>query len=392
MTSSVKIIIIGGGIAGLTCAIAALQAGLEVQVYEKRTLEGMLSGPGGIFIQRNAIAVYQKLGLDREIYAGGGTITKGGFCDRQGQPLYLNSPQFIGQSDLGACLSRPALQTILYHRLPEGTVHTEKRCASFAQTADGVEVTFSDGSSARGDILVGADGLYSQVRSWLHPDTEAPPIYSGLRCWRGIFNGDNISFNRDYSWGELWGIGDRFGYFKLERNRWGFYAFNSVPIDVPLSPMGSRKDILNQLFSDYGNPIPQIVDAIAEDNIYEDNIYDRLPLPGSWGTDRVTLIGDAAHPVQPNIGQGGCIAIEDAYELVKFIRNTSQISQLSAALREFEQHRSPRVEKVFATARQIGTLGALNTPFSCGLRNWIYRLTPTWLGDLQFKWLFDYQP
>ena len=121
-----KAIVIGGGIGGLTLARAFLDVGIDVELYEKRSLDAMLSGPGGIFIQRNAIRVYQLLGagkLYNALYERGGKIRKGGFFNQQGRPLYINAPEFIQEENLGICLLRPELQEILYQALPEDKVH-----------------------------------------------------------------------------------------------------------------------------------------------------------------------------------------------------------------------------------------------------------------------------
>ena len=123
--SVLKVIVIGGGVGGLTLARACLDVGIEVEVYEKRQLESMLSGPGGIFIQRNAMRVYDLLWsgkISKRFYEQGGKILKGGFCSKTGDPFYINSTEFIGEEDLGACLNRPELQRTLYEALPQGTV------------------------------------------------------------------------------------------------------------------------------------------------------------------------------------------------------------------------------------------------------------------------------
>src|SRR6476469_552920 len=125
MASVSKVIIIGGGIGGLTLARACLDVGIAVELYEKRGLDVMLSGPGGIFIQRNALRVYKLLQsgqIYQRFYQQGGQILKGGFFDQKAEPLYINAPQFIGEDDLGVCLLRPELQQILFEALPEGTV------------------------------------------------------------------------------------------------------------------------------------------------------------------------------------------------------------------------------------------------------------------------------
>ncbi|AKG20589.1 FAD-dependent oxidoreductase [Calothrix sp. 336/3] len=390
-----KVIIIGGGIAGLTCARACLDAGLEVELYEKRQLSEMLSGAGGIFIQRNGMRVYQVIWggkIYQQIYEQGGKILSGGFFNRQGIPLYINNPQFIGDEDLGVCLLRPDLQKILYDSLPVGIVKNGVAFTGFQEIETGVRVNFHDGSTTTGDILVGADGLYSQVRACLQGEERlSSAIYSGMVCWRGYFPNHKISWDDRYSWMELWGRGNRFGFFDVGRGNFSFYAFSNRPQSQSQQDnSGKLLGELQSIFADYGEPIPSIIKALEGATIYQDNICDRQPLGKEWGRGRVTLIGDAAHPVQPNLGQGGCMGIEDAFELAKILKIQVNQDDMTSLLRQFEQSRAPRVTRVFTTSRQVGKLGQTASTIGCFLRDGIYKLTPTWLGDLQFKWLFDY--
>ena len=391
-----KVIIIGGGIGGLTLARAFLDAGIVVELYEKRTLNEMLSGPGGIFIQTNALRVYKLLWGGRmleRLYQQGGTIRKGGFFSKSGKPLYINSPQFIREDNLGVCLLRPELQKILYESLPEGTVRPERAFESFEEKGNTIQVSFQDGSSTEGDILVGADGLYSTVRAGLNgKDRLDPPIYSGMCCWRGYFNGTGLPFDDQYSWAEFWGRGDRFGYFDVGLGRFSFYAFDNMDAGGKDETEGGALNALRSRFSGYASPVPDILESLTNQLIYRDDIYDRPPLGQEWGCGRVTLIGDAAHPVLPNIGQGGCMAIEDAFELVKQISPSAKKDLLPSLLRRFEASRCDRVARVYSTSRQVGQLGRVEGAIACFLRDWIYKLTPTKLADQQFKWLFDYVP
>lgn len=391
-----KVIIVGGGIGGLTLARACLDRGIVVELYEKRPLNEMLSGPGGIFIQRNAMRVYKLLWEERiydHFYQRGGAILKGGFFSKSGEPLYINSPRFIREDDLGICLLRAELQQILYEALPEGTVRPECTLESFDERGDTIRVSFRDGSSTEGDILVGADGLYSTVRTRLNgKDRLEPPVYSGMCCWRGYFDGTGLPLDDQYSWAELWGQGDRFGYFDVGSGRFSFYAFDNMDAGGNDDSEGGALNALRSRFSSYASPVPAILEALASQPIYRDDIYDRPPLGREWGRGRVTLIGDAAHPVQPNIGQGGCMAIEDAFELVKCLSKSVKKDSVPSLLRQFEVSRCDRVARVFTTSRQVGQLGQTEGAIACYIRNWLYKLTPTKLADQQFKWLADYVP
>jgi 2-polyprenyl-6-methoxyphenol hydroxylase-like FAD-dependent oxidoreductase len=394
--SLLKVIIIGGGIGGLTLARACLDVGIAVELYEKRTLNEMLSGPGGIFIQQNALRVYQLLWqgqLCDRFYQQGGTIRKGGFFSQSGKPLYINSPQFIQADNLGVCLLRPELQKILYESLPEGTVHPEQAFDSFEEKGDTLHVSFRDGSSTEADILVGADGLYSTVRAHLNGQERLePPIYSGMCCWRGNFDGTGLPLDNQYSWAEFWGQGDRFGYFDVGSGRFSFYAFDNMESGGNDASEGGALNVLRSRFSGYASPVPEILEVLTNQPIYRSDIYDRPPLGRQWGHGRVTLIGDAAHPVQPNVGQGGCMAIEDAFELAKQLSTAAKLDLIPSLLRQFEASRCDRVARVYTTARQVGQLGQAEGAIACFLRNWLYRLTPTQLANQQFKWLFDYVP
>jgi 2-polyprenyl-6-methoxyphenol hydroxylase-like FAD-dependent oxidoreductase len=390
-----KVIIIGGGIGGLTLARACLDVGIEAEVYEKRSLPEMLSGPGGIFIQRNAMRVYQLIWngqLYDRFYQQGGTIRAGGFSNQKGELLYLNSPKFVQADNLGVCLLRPELQQILYEALPQGTVRTDSAFETFEESGDTVRVCFQNGRVTEGNVLVGADGLYSNVRARLQgKDRLEPPIYSGTCCWRGCFDGTGLPLDERYSWMEYWGQGDRFGYFDVGSGRFSFYAFANTPADGTDAAEGGAFHALKLRFSSYANPVPAILERLIDQSIYRDDIYDREPLGQVWGRGRATLIGDAAHPIQPSIGQGGCMAIEDAFELVKQLSTRSQES-IPAALRQFEASRCDRIRRVFTTSRQVGQLGQAESAIACFIRNKVYKLMPTRLADLQFRWLFDYLP
>ncbi len=232
------------------------------------------------------------------------------------------------------------MQQILYEALPEGTVHTGCAFESFEEMGDTVRVSFQNGSTVEGNVLVGADGLYSRVHSYLKgQDRLEAPIYSGMCCWRGYFDGSGLPLDDQYSWAEFWGQGNRFGYFDVGENRFSFYAFANTEANGTDEAEGGALNTLLKRFSNYAKPVPAILEALQNQPIYRDDIYDRKPLGQEWGCGQVTLIGDAAHPVLPNIGQGGCMAIEDAFELAKRLTTITKEEPVSLRLRQFEASR-----------------------------------------------------
>jgi 2-polyprenyl-6-methoxyphenol hydroxylase-like FAD-dependent oxidoreductase len=264
---------------------------------------------------------------------------------------------------------------------------------NYKESEDTVRIFFPNGTSTEGSVLVGADGLYSSVRARVQgKDRLEPPIYSGTCCWRGNFEGAGLPLDEQYSWAEFWGQGDRFGYFDVGSGRFSFYAFANTPVGGTDEAEGGSLNALRARFSSYANPVPAILEALSNQPIYRDDIYDREPLRQVWGRGRVTLIGDAAHPAQPSIGQGGCMAIEDAFELAKRLATIREEASVPSLLRQFEASRCDRVNRVFTTSRQVAQMGQAENPIACFIRNWSYKFTPTWLADMQFKWLSDYIP
>lgn len=393
-----KVIIIGGGVGGLTLARACLDAGMAVELYEKRSLSDMFSGPGGIFIQRNAVRVYKLLDGGRihdRLYQQGGTILEGGFFSKRGDPLYISTPGLAdtGERDLGVCLLRPELQQILYDALPAGTVRTERAFERYEEISGGIQVWFRDGSSTTGHVLVGADGLYSTVRARMQgKERLEAPAYSGMTCWRGYFDANGVQLDPRYSWWEYWGRGDRFGYFHVGGKRYSFYAFDNAPPGGSDATEGGAQQALRNRFGGYCQPVRGILELLGQHPIYRDDIYDRPPPGRKWGRGRVALIGDAAHPIQPNLGQGGCIAIEDAFELARRLARHGEHPIVPRVLRAFEAGRTERVTRMFNVSRQVGRLGQTEGALACTMRDWLYRLTPIRLADQQFRWLFAYKP
>jgi 2-polyprenyl-6-methoxyphenol hydroxylase-like FAD-dependent oxidoreductase len=170
---------------------------------------------------------------------------------------------------------------------------------------------------------------------------------------------------------EAWGPGKRFAAHHCGRGRIFWYGTKNTPEGMADAPAGRKAEALD-CFRDWFAPIPELI-AATQDGILRNDIVDRRPLK-SWGRGRVTLLGDAAHPTTPNLGQGACQAIEDAVTLAHCF---GQRDNAEAILRSYEGNRIPRTTAITNQSLRVGILGQLENPLACKLRNWITRLIPS---------------
>jgi len=242
------------------------------------------------------------------------------------------------------------------------------RLASITVGGDGAAARFADGRVVRGDLLVGADGIRSTVRQQLVP--AIAPRYAGYTAWRAIVPFDHARVPR---WGESWGRGARFGVAPVGRDRVYLFATANAPAggDRVATPEGRKADLLAR-FGDWHDPIPALLAATEPAAILRNDIEDLPPLP-AWGTGPVTLLGDAAHAMTPNLGQGACQALEDAAVLGACLGDGGDPV---LALRRYEAVRRPRTVAIQRRSRQIGVVGQWANPLACVLRDRMLRLLP----------------
>jgi 2-polyprenyl-6-methoxyphenol hydroxylase-like FAD-dependent oxidoreductase len=209
------------------------------------------------------------------------------------------------------CIHRADLHQALRSQLPEGCLIPGQRVESFEQDSNRVIARFEGGHDVRADGLIAADGINSAVRAQIHGPAE--PIFRGYCIWRGI--APAIPGAAQGHIGETWGSGRRFGVMPMGRGRVCWYATRNTTPSQSDAPEG-RKAEVTALFKNWHGPIPELIEATDPCDIIRSDARDRNPLKG-WGNRRVTLLGDAAHPITPNVGQGACMAIEDAACLAK---------------------------------------------------------------------------
>lgn len=365
-----RALIVGGGIGGLVTARALRLRGLDVAVFE-RTPEPRPVG-AGITLMANATGVLRELGLVDAVVAAGSRLTHGESRSWRGDLLvsipFAEVDRRLGAPSVG--IHRADLLRVLLDALEPGTVRFGAEFVAFEQDRAGVTAHFASGASERGDLLIGADGIHSTVRARLLAD--GPPRYAGYTAWRGVTTGADVP--SDTSW-ELLGRGARFGMAPIGGGRTYWYATANVKAGE-VDPPGGRKADLEHRFADWWEPVRALIASTPEPDILRNDILDREP-SDLWGIGRVTLLGDAAHPMTPNLGQGACQAIEDAVALAAALARGDDVV---AALRAYEAARQPRTAKITRLARRFGQVGQWEHPVACRLRNAALRLTPSALA------------
>jgi 2-polyprenyl-6-methoxyphenol hydroxylase-like FAD-dependent oxidoreductase len=356
--------IIGGGIGGLTAAIALRNRGIEAHVYERSP--ALMEVGAGISIWPNAVKALRALGLGEGLRSI--SPESGDFALRRWDG------SFISRTPAGELKQRFGGGVVLFHRaellqlLAEnfggGNLHLDHACVGIEEHGDGIVARFANGETARADVLIGADGLRSAVRSWLgHAD---PVRYAGYTAWRSVVRFDSSRILAS----ETWGCGQLFGIHPLTNGRVYWYATANTAEGGDDLARGSM-DALLTLFKGWHEPVEALIRA-GGSSILRNDVYDRAPIP-QWGRGRVTLLGDAAHPMVPNLGQGACQAIEDAAELAWCLANEPDAE---AGLRRYEALRIGRTRDIVLASRRMAALGKVSSPMLCRLRDLALRLTP----------------
>jgi 2-polyprenyl-6-methoxyphenol hydroxylase-like FAD-dependent oxidoreductase len=376
-----KALIIGGGIGGLAAAIALHHAGLEVVVCERAN--ELREVGAGLALAPNALKALERLGLRAPVEAAAVAIERAEIRTWRGDLLAAFPAGEISQS-VGAptvCLHRAELQALLAGALDPDTLRLGRKCVRVEQTPEGVTACFEDGQQARSDFLIGADGLHSVVREQVPGRT--PLRYAGYTAWRGIAIMERTGAVARASC-ESWGRGARFGFVPLDLKRVYWFATMNAPEGGDES---DRRHPLLKRFAGWHDPIPALLEATEEAAILRNDVYDRDPAV-RWGEGRITLLGDAAHPTTPNLGQGACQALEDAVVLARWMRRELDGT---TALRGYETERMPRTRRIVEQSRRLGALGQWEQPWACWLRDLLTRITPAHLLVRQTEWILDYE-
>jgi len=347
--NNLKVIIIGAGMGGLTTAIAMTQAGYEVEVYDR---VGQLRPAGaGISLWSNGVKVLNHLGLGEEIAALGGAMERITYLTQTGETLTDFSLDPLVRQ-VGQCpypVARSDLQRMLLLKLGADRVHLRSHCIAIEQTATSATAIFEDGRRAIGDLVVGADGTHSKVREFvLGYPTERR--YAGYVNWNGL-----VPHRPDLAPPHSWVIyveqGQRASMMPVGGDR--LYFFLDVPLAYPSPAPSSIGEELKTYFADWAAPVQTLIATLDPATTNRIPIHDIEPLP-HFARGRVVLLGDAAHSATPDLGQGGCQALEDAWVLTKCLL-TNNLG-VADALQRYEAARQDRTASLVLKARKRANL------------------------------------
>ena len=353
-----RIVIAGAGIGGLAAAAALRAGGHEVTVLERAAEFTPLGA--GLSVWPNGSHALRTLGLDEVVDSAGVPRGDGGIRRGSDGSLIASSNTEELEARYGAPLAlvhRGDLQRALLEAAGPGTVRFNTTVSGVDETGS---VTLADGETLAADVIVGADGIRSVVREQLLTDGEPKP--SGYVAYRSV-----VDWPDDVPAGEYWGRGEVFGLAPLSRGRVYWYAA------LPTSghgdgQAGEQLGRLRDRYESWAAPIPSILAATEASTLLRHELFDRDPVE-HWGRGRATLLGDAAHPMLPFLGQGACCALEDAVALGEALEEASENDGVQIALRSYEAHRARRAAGLVKGSRAAARVAMASSLLGTRLRN-----------------------
>lgn len=343
--NNLKVVIIGAGMGGLATGIALRQAGYEVQIYDR--VSQLRPAGAGISLWSNGVKVLNRLGLGKEIASIGGQMEQVSYYNLSGEKLTNFSLQplvnAVGQQPYP--VARTDLQEMLLDVFGAENVQLNSKCVALDQNADSVTAIFEDGRRATGDILVAADGTHSIIRNYVL-GYAALRRYVGYVNWNGLVPASEDLAPKN-SWDVYVGEHKRASLMPVGDDR--FYFFFDVPLPKGTVSSPDYREELTNFFKGWAKPVQNLIQRLDPFKTNRVEIHDIEPL-ATLVRGRVALLGDAAHSTAPDLGQGGCQAMEDALVLATYLQTTN--ISVEDALKRYETARKDRVADVINRARK----------------------------------------
>ncbi len=392
-TSSASVAIIGAGIGGLTTALALKDVGFEVTVYEQA--QALESLGAGLQLSPNATRILHALGLKEQLARS--SFFPKAVHFRSGASGYLIAYRHLGaisEARYGAPyyhIHRGDLQNLLLNALSDKgiTLQLGRTFKNLHQGSDTVNLIFEDNTQVEHDLLIGCDGIRSQVRQCLFGEDSAR--FSGHVAWRGLIARAAVPDNFIQPAATVWlGPGKHFVHYYVrggelinyvavvETNNWSEESWTAP---------GDKKE-LTALFHGWHASIPQLIEA--SDDCFKWALYEREPLI-DWTHQRATLLGDACHPMLPYLAQGAGMAIEDAWVLSRLLERWED--EPTGGLQEYQKYRQPRTRRVQLESRRQGDMFHLTDKWAITRRNLKLGFGCRYLPEIamqHFDWLHGY--
>lgn len=342
-----EITIIGAGMGGLTTGIALKKFGHHVTIYEQA--EQILAMGAAISLWSNGVKCLNYLGLTDQVAKLGGQMDHLAYMDGLTGDVMTQFSLHPLIAEVGQRpypVSRSDLQNMLMDEFGRENIHLGKKMLSFTETNDVVTVQFADGTQVQTQLLVGADGTHSITRAYVLGE-QVERRYAGYVNWNGL-----VEISEDYAPADQWttyvGEGKRVSLMPVADHR--FYFFFDVPLPAGLENNRSNyKALLKEYFAGWCPQVQKLIDNINEQTTNRVEIHDIEPF-AQFYKGRVVIVGDAAHSTTPDIGQGGCQAMEDAIYLARSL----QINTLGLpdALKRYQNKRNERANELVLRARK----------------------------------------
>ena len=358
-------VVVGGGVGGLATGLALQRAGWDVQVRERAPV--IEAAGTGLVLWPNALRCLRSLGLLGEVRDRSTELRESRLLLPDGRTL---SRAGVATPDEGGALGvlRPDLVELLAAALAPGTLRLG------APVADPCDLD--------ADLVVGADGLRSVVRTTLWPS--AQPVARGSTVWRAVLPRREGPPGRTPGLAETWGRGVRFGVVPVGVGSTYVYAVAPAG-DRPTEQPGP----LPEWFERWHAPVPAVLESLAPDRWLRHDVHDLRPGGTPLHRGRYALVGDAGHAMEPNLGQGACLALEDAVVLAHCVTAGASVE---TALEAYDAARRRRVAGLSRRSRQVGLMASRTRPALTRVRDAGMRLTPDWCTRLALRQAVDWRP
>jgi salicylate hydroxylase len=364
---ALRAVVVGGGLGGIAAALALARAGIDVGVYEQA--QQLAEVGAGVSLAPNGLRMLERLGVGEGIRQKGARYVSAQLRFSDGRAVRHEPDQFTrpGQN-IG--IHRADLLALLAGQLPPGTVRTGRRCTGFRQDAGSATAVFADGTAATADVMIGADGIHSVLQGFAV--APAQPVFSGVVAYRGLvprvagYPADAL---------RMWvGQSKHFLVFPVRAGELLNYV-GFVPSGAEVRESWSAPGdpaALAAHFAGWDPVIGEVIAAISGPGGtgFQWGMYDRAPLP-KWSSGRLTLLGDAAHPMLPHLGQGVNQALEDAVTLATLLGAGTGPAGVPRMLAAYEELRRDRTARVQLGSRRQGA-GWDSSGSDLVDRRWIY--------------------